>query len=58
MFVHQDVVFLEKNWFEKAVEMLDSLDDLGIAGLAGISEDDVVPAHRGRNTVWHCNPPQ
>jgi hypothetical protein len=39
MFIHQDVDLSSKSWLEDAEQMLDSLPDLGIAGVAGVSEN-------------------
>jgi glycosyltransferase involved in cell wall biosynthesis len=38
-FIHQDIKFDSPNFLEKLEAMLDKLDDLGIAGMAGVSED-------------------
>ena len=37
MFVHQDIDLYSDSWFDGTEELLDSLPDLGIAGVAGIS---------------------
>lgn len=39
MFVHQDVDLCSNSWLEEAEKILDSLPDLGIAGVAGKRED-------------------
>lgn len=35
MFVHQDIDLLDDNWLKNAEDMLDSIPNLGIAGIAG-----------------------
>jgi len=44
MFAHQDVWLGSSSWLEEAEEILESIPDLGIAGVAGISE-------KGRNIM-------
>ena len=39
MFVHQDVDLCSKTWLENTEKILDSIPDLGIAGVTGMSED-------------------
>ena len=39
MFVHQDIDLSSNTWLENAERMLDSLSNLGIAGVAGVSEN-------------------
>ena len=38
MFVHQDVDLCSDSWFDDIEALLDSLPDLGIAGVAGVRE--------------------
>jgi hypothetical protein len=38
MFVHQDVVLTSSSWLESAERLLDSVFDLGVAGVAGKSQ--------------------
>jgi len=53
MFVHQDVDLSLDTWLEKAEKMLDSMQNLGIAGVAGKKDE------RGVMTVIkHGNPPE
>jgi len=53
IFAHQDIDLCSDSWFEGTEELLDSLPDLGIAGVAGISERGWPPTERGRNTIHH-----
>lgn len=57
MFVHQDVALLGEHWLERAECMLDRLHDLGIAGVAGMSEHGKSNRERGRNVIVHGEPP-
>ena len=53
MFVHQDVDLTSNSWLKEVEKMLDSLQDLGIAGVAGKKDE------RGVMTVIkHGNPPE
>jgi len=53
MFVHQDVDFESGTWLADAEKLLDNLSDLGIAGVAGISETGHNLRERGRNIIKH-----
>jgi hypothetical protein len=53
MFVHQDVDLRSDSWLESTEALLDSLPDLGIAGVAGISEHGGPFAERCSNTIHH-----
>lgn len=44
MFVHQDVELDSDSWLENVEKLLDGIHDLGIAGIAGMSE-------KGRNSI-------
>jgi len=57
MFVHQDVRLEDKNWLAKAAQFLEGLKDLGIAGVAGMSENGKDNKSRGRNVIKHGEPP-
>jgi len=57
MFVHQDVELQGKDWLKKAENSLSAISDLGIAGVAGMSECGEDNLKRGRNIIWHGNPP-
>lgn len=53
MFVHQDVDLSSNTWLEEVEKMLDSMQNLGIAGVAGKKDE------RGVMTVIkHGNPPE
>jgi len=39
MFVHQDVYLLDRDWIKKAENILNKINDLGIAGVAGVTID-------------------
>lgn len=53
IFVHQDVDLSSNSWLENAEEILDSIPDLGIAGVAGMSEEGKTQKDRGRNIIKH-----
>lgn len=53
MFVHQDVDLESTTWLADAEKMLDSIPDLGIAGVAGISENGRDLREKGRNIIKH-----
>jgi len=53
IFVHQDVEFSQPDWLEQAEKLLDELPDLGVAGVAGISEAGRNLKERGRNIIRH-----
>ncbi len=45
MFIHQDIDLMSTSWLEDTEKVLNSLDNLGIAGVAGISpwdEDNII----------------
>jgi len=57
MFAHQDVRLCFKDWLEVAERMLDQIPNLGIAGLAGMSENGETNRERRRNVILeHENP--
>ncbi|MDQ1275373.1 MAG: hypothetical protein QG610_946 [Euryarchaeota archaeon] len=56
MFAHQDVSFLPGSWLEDAEKLLDSIDNLGIAGVAGMSVFGNSNPERGRNIITHGVP--
>jgi len=58
MFAHQDVCFFSNSWLEEIEGFLDSIDNLGIAGVAGMSESGSSNQKRGRNIITHGKPPQ
>ena len=51
MFVHQDVDFESGMWLRDAEAMLDGIGDLGVAGVAGMSEQGRTLQDRGRNVI-------
>lgn len=53
MFVHQDVDLCYSSWLEDAEKILDSISCLGIAGVAGMSENGRNNTERGRNIIDH-----
>ncbi|WP_455240527.1 glycosyltransferase [Methanothermobacter tenebrarum] len=57
MFVHQDVRLCSDSWLEECERMLEELPDLGIAGVAGISEKGKINSDRGRNVFLMRDPP-
>jgi GT2 family glycosyltransferase len=56
MFVHQDVDFLDEQFLEKTRAMLEQIDDLGIAGVAGMSENGIDHHDRQRNLIYQGVP--
>lgn len=58
MFVHQDVDLFSHSWLEDAEKILDSISDLGIAGVAGVSEEGRTHKDRKRNIIKHGYPPE
>lgn len=56
MFVHQDVDFLDEHFLEKARAMLKQADDLGIAGVAGMSANGSDHHDRQRNLIYQGVP--
>lgn len=57
MFVHQDVNLFSNTWLDDAEKLLDTIPDLGIAGVAGmIGGKAEGNAKRGRNVIKHGEP--
>ncbi len=56
MFIHQDVYLPSGRWLEEAEGYLESLSNLGIAGVAGMVEDGRYNHERGRNIIKHGDP--
>ena len=50
MFVHQDVDLSSNSWLEDAEEILNTIPDLGIAGVAGVSEEGRTHKDKKRNS--------
>jgi hypothetical protein len=57
MFVHQDVDLSSNTWLEDVEKMLDSIPNLGIAGVAGVSEEEHLVGMRLRTKIIHGVPP-
>lgn len=53
MFVHQDVYLPSNTWLEDAERMLDTIPDLGIAGVVGSVEEGDSVSQRMRNVIAH-----
>ncbi|ADP77868.1 glycosyl transferase family 2 [Methanothermus fervidus DSM 2088] len=53
LFCHQDVELLTKDWLKKAEEILEDLDNLGVAGVAGVTKEGVK-----KNVIIHEFPPK
>jgi hypothetical protein len=53
LFVHQDVDLSFNTWLEDAEKILNSISDLGIAGVAGLSEEGKTQEDRARNLIRH-----
>lgn len=58
MFVHQDVDLSSNTWFEDVEKMLDSIPGLGVAGVAGASEEEHPVESRCRTIIRHGVPPR
>jgi GT2 family glycosyltransferase len=56
MFVHQDVDLCSNTWLEEAEKMLEPISGLGIAGVAGMCENEDSNGKRGRNIIKHGKP--
>jgi 2-polyprenyl-3-methyl-5-hydroxy-6-metoxy-1,4-benzoquinol methylase len=54
MFVHQDVELDSDLWLEKVENLLEIIPDLGIAGVAGMSETGKTDKERGRGYISDC----
>ncbi len=57
MFVHQDVYLCSTSWLRETEKILDSLANLGIAGIAGMSEKENSYRERQKNIIAHGDPP-
>ena len=53
MFVHQDVQLRSNTWLGDAEEMLDTIPNLGIAGVMGSVEEGDSVSQRMRNVITH-----
>jgi len=54
MFVHQDVELDSDLWLQKVENILNLIPDLGIAGVAGMSENGKTDKERGRGYISNC----
>lgn len=54
LFVHQDVDLCSDSWLGRTEGILDALPNLGVAGVAGISENGDTLAERERNEIRHA----
>jgi len=54
VFIHQDVQLDSASWLERVERILDSIPDLGIAGVAGMSEKGESDRERGRGCISDC----
>ena len=54
MFVHQDVELDSDSWLENVEKLLDGIHDLGIAGVAGVSEKGRNSTERRRGYISDC----
>src|SRR2546425_12832085 len=57
MFVHQDVRLCSPDWLGTAEQTLDQVADVGIAGVAGMSEDGRNNQERRRNIILEHEDP-
>ncbi len=57
MFIHQDVLLQSPDWLSRAECFLDALPNLGIAGVAGMTEEGWHEEEMGRNVITHGEPP-
>ena len=53
MFVHQDVRLVSNSWLENAEEVLDTIPNLGIAGVIGKVEEGSIDSERTKNIIIH-----
>lgn len=53
MFVHQDVDLSSNSWLADAEKFLGSMPNLGVAGVAGMSDQGRKNEERGRNIIEH-----
>ena len=54
MFAHQDVELDSNLWLENIEKLLDNIPDLGIAGVAGMSEKGKTNKEKGRGYISDC----
>lgn len=56
MFVHQDVDLMDDRFLDKAEELLSSVENLGVAGVAGMSVNGLNNFDRQRNQIFQGIP--
>ena len=54
MFVHQDIELNSKLWLKEAEKILREISDLGVAGVAGMSEKGKNNKERGKGCISDC----
>ena len=66
LFAHQDINLSSKTWLEESEKILDSIEDLGIAGVAGRSQSELgtisniehgIPPRWGEGDEWQRDLP-
>ncbi len=58
MFVHQDVDLSSDTWLDDVEKMLDSIPNLGIAGVSGVSKEEPPVGSRYKTIISHGVPPR
>jgi len=58
MFVHQDIDLCSENFLEETEKILDTIQSLGVAGVAGMSEKGKDYKNRCRNIIKNGVPPK
>ena len=58
MFIHQDVDLSSNTWLEDMEKMLDSIPNLGIAGVVGVREEEHSVGSSCRTIIKHGVPPR
>lgn len=58
MFIHQDIDLSSNTWLEDVEKMLDSIPNLGIAGVVGMREEEYPVESRCRTIIKHGVPPR
>jgi len=52
MFVHQDVELIGKDWLKATEKILDSIPDLGVAGVAGMTLSGITGKEKARGSIF------
>lgn len=58
IFIHQDVELESNSWLEEVHNILDTLPNLGIAGIAGVVSEGETVTDKYRNIIKHEIPPK